>query len=38
MAQPLEVDGAMKSALRPLGRNVRPFLTPSTRACRLAAR
>jgi len=35
MAQPLAVEGAMKSADRPLGRAVRDFLTPSTRASRL---
>ena len=35
MAQPLEVDGAMKCALRPFGRWVRLFLTPSTRTPRL---
>ena len=35
MAQPLEVDGAMKWALRPFGRIVSPFFTPSTRVERL---
>ena len=35
MAQPFDVEGAMKSALRPLGRIAIPFLTPSTRAVRL---
>ena len=35
MAQPLEVEGAMKCALRPFGRIVRPFFTPSTRVERL---
>jgi hypothetical protein len=35
MAHPLAVDGAMKSADRPLGRAASDFLTPSTRASRL---
>lgn len=35
MAQPFELDGAMKCALRPFGRAVSPFLTPSTRVERL---
>ncbi len=35
MAQPFELDGAMKWALRPFGREARPFLTPSTRVERL---
>ena len=37
MAQPLEVEGAMKCALRPFGRMVSDFLTPSTRTLRLIA-
>ncbi|GJE58445.1 hypothetical protein MPOCJGCO_0526 [Methylobacterium trifolii] len=35
MAQPFEVEGAMKWALRPLGRMARPFFTPSTSVERL---
>ena len=35
MAQPFEVEGAMKWALRPLGRIARPFLTPRTSVERL---
>ncbi len=34
MAQPFEVEGAMKSALRPLGRIAMPFFTPSTSVVR----
>jgi hypothetical protein len=37
MAQPLELDGAMKCALRPFGRRVSDFLTPSTSTLRLMA-
>ena len=35
MAQPLAVDGAMKSADRPFGRAVSDFFTPSASASRL---